>query len=337
MKYTRKYFDPARWGTDKTKALGGWLLDDGESVAFRAGPKPQDVYVYTPSAMLAVNIALATGRPLLVSGEPGCGKSMLAHNVAAVLGWWYYKQMITSRIQAADMLWTFDALRRLNDANVPAKPLHDDQYYVNPGRLWWALNPGRALHRGLRDIPEESSRATDPGVCPRDIDGRPTEDKAVILLDEIDKADPDVPNDLLEALDLKRFTVRETNDDIESTRDVLLVLTTNGERELPPAFMRRCVSITLKAPTLAWFVGIADSKFGVDALHLQVAEEVMKHRAAATKIGVREPSTGEFLDALAVCRHLGLTPDSDAWREVAMSVLWKHEKIPDLEAGTERD
>jgi MoxR-like ATPase len=158
-------------------------------------------------------------------------------------------------------------------------------------------------------------------------------EKAVVLLDEIDKADPDVPNDLLEPFDLKSFTVRETNDHITAKRDALLILTTNGERELPQAFLRRCVALTLDAPTEDWFVSIANQKFGVndESLHREVAREVMRHRGAAKKARIRQPSTSEYLDALEVCRDLQIDTSSTIWTEVARSVLWKHERSPEFE------
>jgi MoxR-like ATPase len=323
MKFTPKHFDPLKAGGDK--------IDDNGTVSYRAGDRPEDVYVYTPKTILALNVVLATQRPLLISGEPGSGKSMLALNAAAVLGWRYYKQMITSRTKASDLLWTFDNLRRLSDAYGREQKLLPKKYYVDPGTLWWAFNPQTAEQRGLEKLPEvhEKYRATDPGSPHR---GGHTE-KAVVLLDEIDKADPDVPNDLLEPLDLKLFTVQETSDQIKAERDALIILTTNGERELPPAFLRRCVTITLDPPTEDWFVGIANQKFGTedDKMHRGVAQEVMRHRQAAKKAGLREPSTGEYLDALEVCRSLNIDTQSKAWTDVALSVLWKHEREPELE------
>lgn len=319
MEYERRFFDP--------HAAGGTELDDG-SVAFRT--LTGDVYVYQERTILAVNVALATGRPLLIAGEPGSGKSTLAKNVAAALGWWYYKAMITSRTQANDLLWTFDALRRLNDAYDPDTKLSSKQHYVDPGPLWWAFDPKSAEHRGKRQQLAPEARALDPGVPGA------SDHAAVVLLDEIDKADPDVPNDLLEPFDLGAFTVRETNDRIESQRRVLLMLTTNGERELPPAFMRRCVTLVLDEPDEGWFVRIAEQRFGADnaELHRDVAREVVALRAHAERLGVREPSTGEYLDAIVACRELGVGTQGDAWTQFARAVLWKHE-IPaeQAEAG----
>jgi MoxR-like ATPase len=332
MDFDAKYFDPLN--TSRTVKLdngevfscAGELLDNGD-VSFRAGKLPEDVYVYKAKTILAVNVALATRRPLLVSGEPGSGKSTLAKSVARVLDYWYYKQMITSRTQGSDLLWNFDALRRLSDANTPGKPLFEEHYYIDPGTLWWAFDPNSAEDRGIVDCPlEPKYRAVNPGTPPAAKDSR----NAIVLIDEIDKADPDVPNDLLEPFDLRAFTVRETNHRVEAQRDLLLILTTNGERELPPAVLRRCVALTLDPPTEDWFQGIADRKFGAseDGLHADVAKEVMRLRQAAKRAGRRESSTAEYLDALKVCRDLKVNTKSKAWSDVARTVLWKHEQAP---------
>jgi MoxR-like ATPase len=323
MDFTPKYFDPVK--------AGGTRVDGHGSVSFRSGESPEDVYVYSPRTILALNVVLATRRPLLISGEPGSGKSMLAKNAAALLGCWYYKDTVTSRTQASDLLWTFDTLRRLSDAQTSGQELLPKRYYVEPGTLWWAFDPESAEQRGVDEVPEQYKQhlAIDPGMSPR----RRRSEKAVVLLDEIDKADPDVPNDLLEPFDLKSFTVRETNARITAKRDTLLILTTNGERELPQAFLRRCVALTLDAPNEDWFVSIANQKFGVndESLHREVAREVMRHREAAKKARLRQPSTGEYLDALEVCRDLRIDTSSTIWTEVARSVLWKNERTPELE------
>jgi MoxR-like ATPase len=332
MKFTAKHFNP--------EARGGIPQSDGR-VAFRAGDRPDDLHIYDPKTILALNVALATRRPLLISGEPGSGKSTLARSAAAVLGWRYYKQMITSRTQAADLLWKYDTLRRLNDAQNRRQTLLSNQYYVEPGSLWWAFDPKTAAQRGSLEI-ESPHWVRDPdrgtNVTMRN--------NAVVLLDEIDKADPDVPNDLLEPFDLKQFTVRETNDRVRLTddRDVLMILTTNGEREMPPAVLRRCVMLTLDPPDKPWFVAIADLRRGKDhhTLHEAVAGAVMDLREAARKASLREPSTSEYLDALAVCDQLGIettSPDwmnSEAWHEVRRTVLWKHSTEPKFDEGEDK-
>src|SRR5262245_27662651 len=276
MKFTAKHFDP--------QARGG-KPQSGGRVAFRAGAQAEDLHVYDPRTILALNVALATRRPLLISGEPGSGKSTLARSAAAVLGWRYYKQMITSRTQAADLLGTFDTLRRLSDAQNPEQELLHNRYYIEPGTLWWAFDPASAAQRGVSGTINETQRVRDPDLG-TNVTSR---NNAVVLLDEIDKADPDVPNDLLEPFDLKEFTVRETNDRVRLTngRDLLMILTTNGEREMPPAVLRRCVVLTLDPPDQAWFVAIADLRRGEKdhALHEAVASAVMDLRGAARKVG----------------------------------------------------
>jgi MoxR-like ATPase len=327
MKFTAKHFNP--------EARGGRPQRDGR-VAFHAGKRPEDRHIYDPKTILALNVALATRRPLLISGEPGSGKSTLARSAAAVLGWRYYKQMITSRTQAADLLWKYDTLRRLSAAQNRDETLLPNQYYVEPGSLWWAFDPTTAAQRGKAKI-EAKHRVSDP-----DLSTNVTmKNNAVVLLDEIDKADPDVPNDLLEPFDLKQFTVRETNDRVELTddRDLLMILTTNGEREMPPAVLRRCVMLTLDPPDKPWFVAIADMRRGKKhhALHEAVAGAVMDLREAARKASLREPSTSEYLDALSVCDQLGIDTTSadwknaEAWQEVRRTVLWKHSAEPKLD------
>jgi len=320
MRFTQRHFDP--------RAAGGEALKNGV-VAYRAGASPADLYLYPQRTILAVNVALATRRPLLIAGEPGSGKSTLAENVAAVLGWSYYKQMITSRTRATDLLYTFDSLRRLNHATTPGMDLKDDRYYIEPATLWWALDPDTAATRGHVAIPD-AAQARDPVI--RQGEG----DRAVVLLDEIDKADPDVPNDLLEPFDLRSFTVAETGEAIPRDREArpgreaLLILTTNGERELPPAFMRRCVTLTLDSPDAPWFVAIADKRYpdGDRRMHRAVAKEVTRLREEAKKKRLRPAGTGEYLDALAACRELDVTTRHRAWDDVAQSVLWKHDRTP---------
>jgi MoxR-like ATPase len=277
------------------------------------------VYLFAPDVTLAINVALAAGRPLLVTGEPGSGKTRLAAAVAEAKRWEFYPRTITSRTQAAELLWTFDALRRLNDATTPSQtPAQvSPQRYVEPSVVWWGFDPLSARQRGLAPLDAPSDEAAPPKQARRG-------DGAVILIDEIDKADPDVPNDLLEPFDVRRFTVKETNDLIEARRDTFLVLTTNGERELPPAFLRRCVVLTLAEPDEQWFTHVARQHFpnGDRDVEARVAREVQRLRGLA-KPGARKPSTAEFLDAVRVCNRLRLDPAVADWQDVVNAVLLK--------------
>lgn len=222
----------------------------------------------------------------------------------------FYRETVTSRTQASNLLASYDTLRRLSHAQLKdAQALKPDQAYVVPGKLWWALSPQTAAQRGREPLGAGHKVALldDPGELPPDVSA----EKATLLLDEIDKADPDVPNDLLESLDERRFTVRETGDRIEPSRtDVLILLTTNGERELPPAFLRRCVTLRLPDPDVPWLLDIARRRFGAgtgqlqDALYQRLTDKVMALRSEAREQDRRPPSTSEFLDAVAACREL---------------------------------
>jgi MoxR-like ATPase len=222
---------------------------------------------------------------------------------------------VTSRTQASDVQWTFDAVRRLNDASKREGNLLPDRQYIEPGPLWWAFNPESAAVRGK--FHTDVVRANDPAQ------GARSAHNAVVLIDEIDKAEPDVPNDLLEPFDRRTFTVRETGDPITANRTVLMVLTTNRERTLPRAFVRRCVTLDLEEPTATWLANIANRRYGESREHVEIAEEVMALRAAAKTTGIREPSTAEYLDAINACRVLTANRASTDWEEVKRALLWK--------------
>lgn len=308
MQFERRHFDPARRGD----ALPGNRV----ACRFEGGPNGTSLYVYDEPLILAINVALATRRPLLLAGEPGCGKSSLARNIAKVLDWWYYQQTVSSRTQASELLWEFDALRRLNDAYVRDRDILPEPCYVEPGALWWALAPQTARVRGWAGI-DAAHHLVDPGEPGQ-------EDRAVILIDEIDKAEPDVPNDLLEILDTRSFRIKDQP--IRATRDrTLVVLTTNGERELPGAFLRRCVTYRFPEADATWFVEVARRWFpaGDPARQHAVAERLMDARARAERAGLRLPGTAEYLDALSALEELGLAVDGEAWRVVERCVFEK--------------
>jgi MoxR-like ATPase len=262
-----------------------------------------DVYVYRDDEIvLAVNVALATARPLLVSGPPGSGKSSLAPNVARVLDadskhgrWEYGYHVVTPRTRAEDLLWRYDALRRLRDAQ--ANKLGADDRYLERGVLW------TAFERSHKEV------------------------RTVVLIDEIDKADPDVPNSLLEVLGNLSFKVAETGEVVTAreTFEPLVILTTNDERELPRPFLRRCVTLTLKRPDPKRLEAIAAAHglAGDPKLAKRLAERVKELVDEAKDSTRRAPSTAEYLDALRACNRLNVTLGSPDWAMVEAATLRK--------------
>jgi MoxR-like ATPase len=279
----------------------------------------QPVYVYNPDIVLAVNVAFAAERPLLISGLPGSGKTTLARNIAGEKGWRYLAETITSRTQAADLLARFDTVRRLNDAT-GGKSLPDEEY-LQPGVLWHAFNPEDAQRKGAAQTsPEPPLEA-------------PADNSAVVLLDEIDKAEPDVPNDLLEPLDRGTFRVPVTGHTVERKQDVFIVITTNGERDLPPAFLRRCVVLNLGDIDKKWLLEVARRHYGEPTpqhgkLYDWLADQLLSMQGVARSKALRPPSTAEFLNAIRACVRLNVMPGTAGWDRVTgvlQASMWKHE------------
>lgn len=316
----KKEFDPDNPVTPVTDKAATAAVGDRRDGA---------IYVYRDDIVLAVNIALATGRPLLLRGPSGSGKSSLARNAARVLGWRYYEEVITSRTQARDLLWRFDTLRRLNDAQLTGRDIKADAEYVEPGVLWWAFDRALAKCRGSSST---TLPATDPG------DG-PDVDRAVVLLDEIDKADPDVPNNLLVPIGSLQFSFTDTGGQSVTVNGrkspPLIFITTNDERELPNAFLRRCVILKLRAPGQKRLVSIATEHFARDprpgdaALFAELAKRITPAPDHEDPDASDEPraSTAEYLDAIRTCRDLGVTPqDGDAAWETIRTITLRKER-----------
>ncbi|MFB6889772.1 AAA family ATPase [Kitasatospora sp. NPDC056327] len=318
-------------------------------------PDRRDGSVYVPSndVELAVDVALATGRPLLLRGEPGSGKSSLAPWVAKRHNWRYYEHVVTSHTRAKDLLWTFDSVRRLADAQVlrtvRGRPSarYDAGSYVVPGPLWWAFAPRSAAATAGAAARRGRTNRLRPA---RDRNQDRLQHCAVVLIDEIDKADPDVPNGLLVPLASNEFFVTETGTHVtvEPTTDGspdaprhLIVITTNDERMLPQAFLRRCVIAELKHPdSVSELVDIA--KCHLEArlpavqqedldLATEVAKELQSLRSHLRPKGIRLPSTAEYLDALWACRSLGIVPTADdpRWKTLKGLTLVKRQQLGD--------
>ena len=320
------------------------------------------VYVHDDRILTAVRVAIATNRPLLLKGDPGSGKSSLAPYIARALRWRFYPFTVNGRTQARDLMWHFDALRRLSDAQARRQgdtgPSRVDrlEYYIDPKVLWWALSPATAERRGLPESVQlsESDRAKDPGIGPeRDKPGLPYGPGVVVLVDEIDKADPDVPNNLLESLGSLQFTVQETHFPVRAAPAIhegtahapLVMITTNNERELPSAFQRRCVTLHLERHNRARLIHIAEQHFPApidddnyqaqvqrrSALFGFLADQLQRLRDEAKEKGRREPSTAEYLDAAKACLTLNIDPQTDAtvWAQIAEMTLSKHDPFAD--------
>lgn len=285
-----------------------------------AGPALGDqrggaLYVYSEKVKLAVRVALFTGRPLLVRGTPGWGKSSLAGAIAKHKKWRYLEKVISSRTQARDLMSELDLVRRLSDAQGGGKVNPDWRRYIRPGVLWKAFDPKgaelqeRYFAHGMSGVAETAPSADAEPVVP-----------AVVLLDEMDKADPDVPNNLLVALGSLQFEVDEIGPPPVKARPEavpLIIVTTNDERDLPRAFLRRCVEIELPAldgpdrdgsqrKRLLVEIGSEHLKDRLGLTFVQRIADIIVDQASKTPAddGLIVPSPAEFIDTLRAVHEL---------------------------------
>lgn len=275
--------------------------------------------------MLAVNAALGCGRPLLVRGEPGVGKSQLARAVAQELGRVFISRFIDARTEAHELMASHDAVTRLAEAQAwgrrtPSASVQalDRRRYISPGPLWWAFD-----WKGAEDHVEEAEvKVPPPPFDP--VDGRVApEHGSVLLLDEIDKADMSVPNGLLEALGHREFSVPGRSSPVRITGVApLVVLTTNDDRVLPDALIRRCVVLWLRVPEpgddfeqtktkdpptdplIKWLVRCGHEHFGaadpvLAPQYLPAAVQVVEDRRSVHASRHCPPGLAEYIDLLA--------------------------------------
>lgn len=322
-----------------------------------AADKRGEIYFFSEKLILAINVALVTGRPLLLAGPPGSGKSTLAKHVAHLLNWRYYQETITTQTRAQDLLYHLDLLKRLYDANAPRegsnRSVDDWNQYVRPGVLWWAFDPDSAAIFAPKSVTEKKrdtrleNRLTLPYKGRNGKDSMEFPPPAVVLIDEIDKADPDVPNNLLQALGRLEFDVPESETHpciaVDASRAPLIIITTNEERSLPDAFVRRCVVFRLNTPHRDALLILAEEYFGAEfgvkgtftkAQHQlcgKLGDDFEHLREKATG---RKPSTAEFLDAVEVCLHWGLNAESPELEQILSATVEKN-LDPDLNATGE--
>lgn len=215
---------------------------------------PKSSHVFDESSIWAINAALMSGRPLLLRGEPGSGKSQLARAAAQVLGWPFLSRVVNARFEPEDLLYRFDAVARLAQAQI--LPRTDTallalkaEGFLLPEVLWWALDHTTAREQFKKAAKNCGETAEDYDEV-KELGAAFGPDKGVVvLIDEIDKADSEVPNSLLETLSIGGFHVPYGGHAIKSTGiPPLIIITTNEDRELPAAFVRRCLVLQMDLP-----------------------------------------------------------------------------------------
>ncbi len=233
-------------------------------------------YVATQDLTVAVNAAITLERPLLVKGEPGTGKTELARQVAGALGLPIFEWHIKSTTKAQQGLYEYDAVSRLRDSQLGDARVHDVANYIKRGKLWQAF----------------------------EADG-----KVVLLIDEIDKADIEFPNDLLQELDRMEFHVYETGEMVVAKHRPIVIITSNNEKELPDAFLRRCFFHYIRFPEV-------DTMKRIVAVHHPGIKDALLTAALNQFYEIREmnglkkkPSTSEVLDWLKLLLAEDLSPE----------------------------
>jgi MoxR-like ATPase len=236
-----------------------------------------DRYVATDDLMMAVNAAITLARPLLIKGEPGTGKTQLAQEIARALARPLYEWHIKSTSKAQHGLYEYDAVSRLRDSQLGEERVHDIRNYIIKGRLWEAF---------------ESS------VQP------------VLLIDEIDKADIEFPNDLLRELDRMEFYVHETRELITARHRPVIIITSNNEKELPDAFLRRCFFHYIRFPDEATMRAIVEVHY--PGLKRQLLAEALAafFEVRATPGLKKKPSTSELLDWIKLLLAEDIAPEA---------------------------
>lgn len=233
-------------------------------------------YVVSEDLMRSVNIAIALQKPLLIKGEPGTGKTMLAKAISEALEKPLYIWNIKSTTKAQEGLYTYDTVQRLYDSQFGADTVHDIEHYIKLGQLGQSFT---------------------------------ADEQNILLIDEIDKADLEFPNDLLWELDQMEFYIPETQKTIRAKHRPIVIITSNAEKELPDAFLRRCIFHYIAFPTQDVMEGILHAHFEhLDAHLLQQA--MSSFYMIRTIPGIqKKPSTSELIDWIRALQIGGVDPD----------------------------
>ena len=236
-----------------------------------------DSYVASDDLRVAVNASIALERPLLIKGEPGTGKTVLAHEVAKALGAPIIEWHIKSTTKAVQGLYEYDAVMRLRDSQLGDARATDIENYIKRGKLWDAFE---------------------------------SKERPILLIDEIDKADIEFPNDLLQELDRMEFYVYELNRTIKAAQRPIIIITSNNEKELPDAFLRRCFFHYIRFPDEATMDAIIQSHF--PQIKQRLVNEALKIFYDMRKVpGLKKkPSTSELLDWLKLLVTDDIDPET---------------------------
>ena len=235
-----------------------------------------DKYVAPADLTVAVNAAIALERPLLVKGEPGTGKTELARQVAASLGVPMLEWAVKSTTRAQQGLYEYDAVSRLRDSQLGDPRVEDVSHYIRKGKLWQAFE---------------------------------ADERVVLLIDEIDKADIEFPNDLLQELDKMEFFVYETGETIKAKQRPIVIITSNNEKELPDAFLRRCFFHYISFPDTETMQQIVNVHFPSIKSALLTEALTQFYEIRETPGLKKKPSTSEVLDWLKLLLAEDLSPE----------------------------
>lgn len=262
-----------------------------------------DKYIVSPALKDVVNVSIALGRPLLVKGEPGTGKTLLAHNIARGLGKKLIIWNIKSTTKARDGLYMYDTVQRLNDSRFGGGDVGNIKHYIHLGQL------GRSFA---------------------------TDEQVVLLIDEIDKADIEFPNDLLNELDEMSFYVSETKETIAAQTRPIVVITSNSEKELPDAFLRRCVFHYIDFPDPQLMTEIVGVHY--PDLQKKLLKEVLTRFYWLREIDNfrKKPSTSELLDWISALIAGGVKPETVAKELPFAGALIKKEQDMELLAAASK-
>lgn len=286
-------------------------------------------YIFEEEMCNALWAAYANGRPLLLRGEPGTGKSDMARAIAVHLGWPMVKKVILGNTELDDLHFRFDAVQRLADAQLccrvnPGEESADlgVENYITPGPVWWAFNWQEA-EKALARVKSGVNHPAKP-------DHWTPGDGCVLLIDEIDKADPDLPNGLLETFGNRCFEVPLLGREIHASQPVLTIITTNEERDLPLPFLRRCLELELKLESnedkrIAWLAarGRLHHDSLAESVYEKAAELVWEERIRADEQNRYRPGLAEYLDLLGSLSIAPVAEQENILEKISQFVLKK--------------